>query len=114
MRAPRSTAWWTPTAPAERKGAPTMPFAVSENSTNVRNVKYEEIPVRVIAVAVAGWMLLLAMVPAWARDAVLGFGTFYALLVCALDESVQSLLATAWSRLRSARGKRPASRRAAT
>ena len=76
--------------------------------------RYEDKTMRVIAVALAGWMLLLAAVPAWARDAVLGFGTFYALLVCALDESVQSLLAAAWMRVRSGRAKRPASRRAAT
>ena len=97
-----------------------MPLDTPANSTNVRKTPgphknlYEENTMRVIAVAVAGWMLVLAMVPAWARDAVLGFGTFYALLVCALDESVQSLLAAAWSRLRSGRAKRPASRRAAT
>lgn len=84
----------------------------------------EEKTLRVIAIAFAGWMLLLAMVPAWAREAVLGFGAFYAVLVGVLDESVREMIAN-WipghRRERGARddptsvaAKRPAARRAAT
>ena len=97
-----------------------MPLDIPANSTNVRkpetrgNDTYQENTMRVIAVALAGWMLLLATVPAWARDGVLAFGAFYGLLVCLLDASVQSLVAAAWSRLRSGRAKRLAARRAAT
>ena len=75
---------------------------------------YQERTMRVIAVAAAGWMLLLAIVPEWAREAVLGFGTFYAVLACALDENLQAAIRSAYERVRSARAKRPASRRAAT
>ena len=75
---------------------------------------YEESTMRVIAIAVAGWILLLAMVPGWAREGVLGFGVLYAVLVCVVDENVRAALRALVARLRSARAKRPASRRAAT
>lgn len=48
--------------------------------------------VRVVAVAVGGWLALLLLVPDWATDAVLGFGAFYAVLACLVDENVQAVV----------------------
>jgi len=51
--------------------------------------------VRTIAVALAGFAALLAMVPAWATQPLLGFGALYAVLVLLVDHDVRALFTKA-------------------
>ena len=62
---------------------------------------------RTIAMAVAGFAGLLAVVPSWATETLLLFGALYAVLVLLVDDELRVML-------RRERAKRPASRRAAT
>jgi hypothetical protein len=84
--------------------------------------RVEEQSLRTVALALAGFVTLLAIVPEWARLGVAAFGVVFGVLACTIDADLRASLRL-WLDSRrhgndkaptSGRAKSPGERRAAT